>query len=121
MEQRESGRTSLKSFKDLKPKTISVPQGELVGTSFLSAGGQMPQVFAPHVEGVDLTIQRGQTLGVVGESGCGKSITATSIMRWSGGVSSCGAAARLSIAGGMVSRTLTSRVTVVVRNPFAAV
>jgi len=55
MEQRESGRTSPKSFKDLKPKTISVPQGELVGTSFLTAGGQLPQVFAPHVEGVDLT------------------------------------------------------------------
>jgi oligopeptide/dipeptide ABC transporter ATP-binding protein len=33
------------------------------------------------VDGVDLTIQRGQTLGVVGESGCGKSITAHSIMR----------------------------------------
>jgi peptide/nickel transport system ATP-binding protein len=33
------------------------------------------------VDGVDLTIQRGRTLGVVGESGCGKSITAHSIMR----------------------------------------
>jgi len=33
------------------------------------------------VEGVDLTIQRGEVLGVVGESGCGKSITAQSILR----------------------------------------
>jgi len=33
------------------------------------------------VDGVNLTIKRGQTLGVVGESGCGKSITAHSIMR----------------------------------------
>ena len=33
------------------------------------------------VDGVDLTIQRGQTLGVVGESGCGKSVTAQSILR----------------------------------------
>jgi peptide/nickel transport system ATP-binding protein len=33
------------------------------------------------VDGVDLTIERGRTLGVVGESGCGKSITAHSIMR----------------------------------------
>jgi oligopeptide/dipeptide ABC transporter ATP-binding protein len=33
------------------------------------------------VNGVDLTIQRGRTLGIVGESGCGKSITAMSLMR----------------------------------------
>ncbi len=33
------------------------------------------------VDGVDLTIKQGRTLGVVGESGCGKSVTALSIMR----------------------------------------
>jgi oligopeptide/dipeptide ABC transporter ATP-binding protein len=33
------------------------------------------------VNGVDLEIKRGRTLGVVGESGCGKSITAMSLMR----------------------------------------
>jgi peptide/nickel transport system ATP-binding protein/oligopeptide transport system ATP-binding protein len=33
------------------------------------------------VDGVSLTLRRNQTLGLVGESGCGKSITATSIMR----------------------------------------
>src|SRR6185369_12149529 len=33
------------------------------------------------VDGVSLTLARGETLGVVGESGCGKSITALSIMR----------------------------------------
>ncbi|MBN1250189.1 MAG: ABC transporter ATP-binding protein [Anaerolineae bacterium] len=33
------------------------------------------------VDGVDLTIRAGRTLGVVGESGCGKSITAMSLMR----------------------------------------
>ena len=33
------------------------------------------------VDGVNLEIQAGRTLGVVGESGCGKSITALSIMR----------------------------------------
>jgi oligopeptide/dipeptide ABC transporter ATP-binding protein len=33
------------------------------------------------VDGIAMTVQRGRTLGVVGESGCGKSITALSIMR----------------------------------------
>ena len=33
------------------------------------------------VDGVNLSIERGKTLGVVGESGCGKSVTAYSIMR----------------------------------------
>jgi peptide/nickel transport system ATP-binding protein len=33
------------------------------------------------VDGVDLRIHTGQTVGVVGESGCGKSVTARSIMR----------------------------------------
>jgi oligopeptide/dipeptide ABC transporter ATP-binding protein len=33
------------------------------------------------VDGVDFLIKRGKTLGVVGESGCGKSVTAQSIMR----------------------------------------
>jgi peptide/nickel transport system ATP-binding protein len=33
------------------------------------------------VDGVDFSIQGGETLGVVGESGCGKSVTSLSIMR----------------------------------------
>ncbi len=33
------------------------------------------------IDGVDFNIWRGQTLGVVGESGCGKSVTARSILR----------------------------------------
>ncbi len=32
------------------------------------------------VDGVDFTLERGRTLGIVGESGCGKSVTALSIM-----------------------------------------
>ncbi|HEX7587635.1 MAG TPA: ABC transporter ATP-binding protein [Anaerolineae bacterium] len=33
------------------------------------------------IDGVDFSIRRGKTLGVVGESGCGKSVTARSILR----------------------------------------
>jgi peptide/nickel transport system ATP-binding protein/oligopeptide transport system ATP-binding protein len=39
------------------------------------------QGVARSVDGVSYTIPRGKTLGVVGESGCGKSVTAMSIVR----------------------------------------
>ena len=32
------------------------------------------------VDGVSFSVERGKTLGIVGESGCGKSVTALSIM-----------------------------------------
>src|SRR2546423_14129053 len=45
-------------------------------TSFFTRDGEVKAV-----DGVDLSIQRGRTLGLVGESGCGKSVTSLSIMR----------------------------------------
>ncbi len=33
------------------------------------------------VDGIDLAVDRGETLGVVGESGCGKSVTALTVMK----------------------------------------
>ena len=46
-------------------------------TSFAS-GGRKDRVIA--VNGVDITIPRSKTVGLVGESGCGKSVTALSVM-----------------------------------------
>jgi peptide/nickel transport system ATP-binding protein len=45
-------------------------------TQFATDGGTIHAV-----DGVDLFIDRGETLGVVGESGCGKSVTAMSVMK----------------------------------------
>jgi len=45
-------------------------------TSFFTADGELRAV-----DGVSFEIEEGKTLGLVGESGCGKSVTALSIMR----------------------------------------
>lgn len=45
-------------------------------TAFDTDAGQMTAV-----DGVDFTVGKGRTLGLVGESGCGKSVTALSLIR----------------------------------------
>ena len=45
-------------------------------THFFTDKGQLPSV-----DGVSFTIDKGETVGIVGESGCGKSVTAMSILR----------------------------------------
>jgi peptide/nickel transport system ATP-binding protein len=45
-------------------------------THFFTDNGEVPAV-----DGVDIYINKGEILGVVGESGCGKSVTSLSVMR----------------------------------------
>lgn len=47
-----------------------------LATSFKTPGGRFRAI-----EGVSFRLERGRTLGVVGESGCGKSVTAMSLVR----------------------------------------
>jgi len=47
----------------------------------LVVGFQTDDGFVRAVDGVSLDVPRGKTLGVVGESGCGKTVTAFSVMR----------------------------------------
>lgn len=48
---------------------------ENLKTSFFTDRGEVKAV-----DGVDFTLEKGKTLGIVGESGCGKSITALSVL-----------------------------------------
>jgi oligopeptide/dipeptide ABC transporter ATP-binding protein len=47
----------------------------------LAVGFQTDAGLLRAVDGVSLDVHRGKTLGIVGESGCGKSVTAFSVMR----------------------------------------
>ena len=57
-----------------EPETLLQVQG--LRTHFFTNDGVVRAV-----DGVDLSVRQGETLGLVGESGCGKSITALSVMR----------------------------------------
>jgi peptide/nickel transport system ATP-binding protein len=57
------------------PATRSLLEIRQLRTYFASERGEVRAV-----DGVDLSLERGRTLGIVGESGCGKSVTALSVM-----------------------------------------
>ena len=62
--------------KSFSPETETMLELENVHTRFFTRDGVVRAV-----DGVSYEVRRGETLGVVGESGCGKSVTALSIMR----------------------------------------
>lgn len=55
--------------------------GELLNVQGLETQFNTPEGIVHAVNGVDFTLKEGETLGVVGESGCGKSVTMLSILR----------------------------------------
>src|SRR5580704_3209802 len=58
------------------PRMTDLLTIEGLRTTFATRSGEVAAV-----DGVDLSIARGRTLGIVGESGCGKSVLSLSIMR----------------------------------------
>jgi oligopeptide/dipeptide ABC transporter ATP-binding protein len=73
---RQSNATLAASGATIGSSAQPILEVENLKTHFFTAGGVVPAV-----DGVSYSVGAGETLGVVGESGCGKSVTALSILR----------------------------------------
>jgi peptide/nickel transport system ATP-binding protein len=67
---------------DTKPAWLNSGHNDvLLEVKDLHTYFHLDQGIVKAVDGVDFTVMRGQTVGIVGESGCGKSVMARSILR----------------------------------------
>ena len=56
----------------------------LLDVQNLQTGFALREGYVKAVDGASFSVKRGETIGIVGESGCGKSITARTILRIAG-------------------------------------
>ncbi len=63
------------------PRTLPPVTAPLLAIENLRTVFGTPAAPVPAVDGVTLSVARGRTLGIVGESGCGKSMLSLSVMR----------------------------------------
>ncbi|MCY3903314.1 MAG: ABC transporter ATP-binding protein [Caldilineaceae bacterium] len=66
---------------ELGDTNLAMNQDALLEIKNLKTHFHLQEGIVRAVDGVSLEIERGRTLGIIGESGCGKSVTAHSILR----------------------------------------
>ena len=66
---------------NLQAKDFNMDKDILLDVIDLKTHFMMDEGIVKAVDGVDLKVKRGQTIGLVGESGCGKSVTGFSILQ----------------------------------------
>jgi oligopeptide/dipeptide ABC transporter ATP-binding protein len=86
---------------------------------FPARGGKVVKA----VDGVSFTVQRGETLGIVGESGCGKSTTGLALLRLvepTGGRVRLGDVDVTALRHGAELRAIRRRVAMIFQDPYAS-
>ncbi len=79
----DSLRESEEGFKSTSAEDAyaTAPQDVILEVKDLCTGFHTERGFLKAIDGVSFSVKKGEMLGIVGESGCGKSVTSQSIMR----------------------------------------